>query len=265
RKPSTPEEQVSCARKSAQNIGKGCTSASSLTPHRQENVGVISPSHLRTLAPSHPCLVFNGCETVPGMTLDPSVSRCRSARSLLFVPASRPAMIEKAAASAADAVCIDLEDSVVPGEKAAARGHVVQALGALDFGGRARIVRINGIDTPFAYRDLVDVVEAAGDRVDLIMIPKVGSPREIVFVDMLLSQIESSRGQRTTIGLEAQIETAQGFVYAREIAAASPRLDALIFGPGDYAASMRMPSSAIGERDEHDAAYPRARWDAAMH
>src|SRR6187549_1281080 len=104
------------------------------------------------------------------MTPEPAASRCPSARSLLFVPASRPAMIEKAAASAADAVCIDLEDSVVPGEKAAARGNVVQALRALDFGARARIVRINGIETPFAYRDLVDVVEAAGDRVDLIMI-----------------------------------------------------------------------------------------------
>ena len=199
------------------------------------------------------------------MISDPAASRCRYARSLLFVPASRPAMIEKAAASAADAVCIDLEDSVVPGEKPAARGHVVQALRALDFGARARIVRINGLDTPFAYRDLVDVVEAAGECLDLIMIPKVGSPRDVVFVDMLLSQIESSRGQRTTIGLEAQIETAQGFVYAREIAASSPRLDALIFGPGDYAASMRMPSSAIGERDEHDEAYPGDRWHAVMH
>src|SRR5262249_764573 len=158
-------EQVPCTRKSAQNIGKASAAASSLTPHRQGNVGEIPPSH--------PCHVFSGCERVPGMTSDPPVSRCRNARSLLFVPASRPAMIEKTAAGAADAVCIDLEDSVVPGEKAAARGHVVQALRTLDFGGRARLVRINGIDTPFAYRDLVDVVEAAGDRIDLIMIPKV--------------------------------------------------------------------------------------------
>lgn len=199
------------------------------------------------------------------MSQDTAVSRCRNVRSLLFVPASRPPMIEKAAASAADAVCLDLEDSVVPAEKAAARSHVVQALRTLEFGGRARIVRINGLDSPFAYRDLVDVVEAAGDRIDLIMIPKVGAPREIVFVDMLLTQIEASRGLRTPIRLEAQIETAQGCVYAREIASASQRLDALILGAGDYAASMRMPSSAIGERDEHDEAYPGDRWHAVMH
>ena len=182
------------------------------------------------------------------MSQDTAVSRCRNVRSLLFVPASRPPMIEKAAASAADAVCLDLEDSVVPAEKAAARSHVVQALRTLEFGGRARIVRINGLDSPFAYRDLVDVVEAAGDRIDLIMIPKVGAPREIVFVDMLLTQIEASRGLRTPIRLEAQIETAQGCVYAREIASASQRLDALILGAGDYAASMRMPSRRSAAR-----------------
>jgi citrate lyase subunit beta/citryl-CoA lyase len=186
-------------------------------------------------------------------------------KSLLFVPASRPAMIEKAAASAADAVCLDLEDSVVPAEKSAARGHIVRALCELDFGQRARVVRINGLDTPFAYRDLVDVVEAVGDRVDLVMVPKVGGPRDVAFVDMLLSQIESHREQRTAIRIEAQIETAAGFLYAREIATASHRLDALIFGPGDYAASMQIPSAGIGEHDEHDELYPGHRWHAVMH
>src|SRR5688500_12791866 len=115
----------------------------------------------------------------------------RTTRSMLFVPASRPAMIEKAAASAADAVCLDLEDSVTPDEKGAARGHVVRALHGLDFGRRLRMVRINALDTPYAYRDLVDVIEAAGDRVDLVMIPKVAAVRHIEFVDMLLSQIEA--------------------------------------------------------------------------
>jgi len=189
----------------------------------------------------------------------------RLARNTLFVPASRPEMIPKAAASAADAVCIDLEDSVVPDEKAASRAHVVHALRSLDFGHRTRIVRINGLDTSYVYRDLVEVVEAAGDRLDLVMLPKVGSARDVVFVDMLLSQIEVQMALGRPIGIEAQIESAQGFVYLKEIASASPRLEALIFGPGDYAASMRMPASGIGELDANDELYPGHRWHAAMH
>ena len=189
----------------------------------------------------------------------------RLTRSMLFVPASRPERIEKAAASAADAVCIDLEDSVSADEKAAARGNVVRALQQLDFGRRVRIVRINGLDTPFAYRDVIEVVEAAGDRLDLLMVPKVGSPTDVAFVDTLLTQIEAHRGFSRPVGIEGQIEHARGFLYAREIAAASPRLDALIFGPGDYAASMQMPSSGVGEFDEHDALYPGHRWHAVMH
>jgi len=173
--------------------------------------------------------------------------------------------MQKAAASAADAVCMDLEDSVTPAGKASARRHVVDALHRIDFGPRLRIVRINGVETPFAYRDLVDVVEEAADRLDLIMIPKVGSPRDVAFVDVLLTQIESGRRSGTPVGLEAQIETAHGFVNAREIASASPRLEALVFGPGDYAASMGMPSTAIGERDASDEAYPGDRWHAVMH
>jgi len=184
---------------------------------------------------------------------------------MLFVPASRPAMIPKAAASAADAVCLDLEDSVAPDEKPAARAHVVQALETIDFGHRVRMFRINGLDGPFAYRDLVDVVEAAGDRLDVIMIPKVGSPREVVFVDMLLSQIEANTHLQKRIGLEAQIETAAGYLHLKEIAESSPRLEALIFGAGDYAASMRMPSTAIGASDEYDQSYPGHRWHAVMH
>jgi citrate lyase beta subunit len=199
------------------------------------------------------------------MTHGAPTSRSRQVRSLLFVPGSRPDMIQKAAESAADAVCIDLEDSVTPADKASARRHVVDALRRTDFGRRLRMVRINGVETPFAYRDLVDVVEEVADRLDLIMIPKVGSPRDVMFVDMLLSQIESGRRIAAPIGIEAQIETAHGFVHAREIAAASPRLDALIFGPGDYAASMGMPSTAIGERDASDETYPGHRWHAVMH
>jgi citrate lyase beta subunit len=186
-------------------------------------------------------------------------------RSMLFVPASKPAMIAKAAASAADAVCIDLEDSVTSDEKPAARANVVRALSDVDFGRRVRMVRINALDGPFAYRDLVEIVEAAGERLDLVMVPKVGSARDVVFVDMLLSQIESHIRRPTPIGIEAQIETARGFLDARQIAESTPRLEALIFGSGDYAASMRMPSSAIGERDAHDEIYPGHRWHAVMH
>jgi citrate lyase beta subunit len=189
----------------------------------------------------------------------------RLTRSQLYVPASKPAMIRKAAASAADAVCIDLEDSVTLGEKASSRTNVIQALKEIDFGRRVRMFRINALDTPFAYRDLVEVVEAAGDRVDVVMIPKAGSARDVEFVDTLLTQIEANIRLTRPIGLEAQIETASGFLHAAEIAGASPRLEALIFGAGDYAASMRMPSSAIGEADEHDEIYPGHRWHAVMH
>jgi len=189
----------------------------------------------------------------------------RLTRSQLYVPASKPAMIQKAAASAADAVCIDLEDSVTPAEKASSRANVIHALKEIDFGRRIRMFRINALDTPFAYRDLVEVVEAAGDRLDVVMIPKAGSARDVEFVDTLLTQIEAHIRLTRPIGLEAQIETASGFLHADEIAGASPRLEALIFGAGDYAASMRMPSSAIGEADEHDEIYPGHRWHAVMH
>ena len=186
-------------------------------------------------------------------------------RTMLFVPAARWSMIEKAVASAADAVCLDLEDSVPDTEKPAGRANAARAFRELDFGPRLRMLRINGLDTPFAYRDLIEVVEAAGDRIDLIMLPKAGAAKDVAFVDILLGQIEAHRGFPNRIGIEAQIETAAGFVSIREIATASPRLEALIFGPGDYAASMRMPLANIGEADEHDALYPGHRWHAVMH
>lgn len=186
---------------------------------------------------------------------------------MLFVPGARREMIEKAARSPADAVCLDLEDAVPVEDKPAARGVVIQALRELDFAQSriVRMVRINGLDTPFAYRDLVEVVEGAGDRIDLIMLPKAGAAEDVLFVHRLLGGIEQYRGFSRPIGIEAQIETAAGFLAIREIARSSPRLEALIFGPGDYAASMRMPSASIGEPDAHDAAYPGHRWHAVMH
>ena len=184
---------------------------------------------------------------------------------MLYVPASRPEMIGKAARSAADAVCIDLEDAVAPDQKEASRANVVRALLEIDFGRRTRLVRINGLDTMFAYRDLVDVVEPAGRALDAIMLPKTSGPEDVRFVARLLGQIEMKVGIARPIGIEAQIETASGFLWIREIATASDRLESLIFGSGDYAASMRMPLASIGEADEHDAAYPGHRWHAVMH
>jgi citrate lyase beta subunit len=189
----------------------------------------------------------------------------RLERSMLYVPGSRPDMIAKAAASAADGVCIDLEDAVAADEKPASRANVVRALNELDFGGKIRAFRINGLDTPFAYRDLIEVVEGAGDNLDVVMLPKANLAQDVVFVCMLLTQIESSRGFTRRIGLEAQIESAKGFVWIREIAQASPRLEALIFGPGDYSATMQMPVANIGEMDENDQIYPGHRWHAVMH
>jgi citrate lyase beta subunit len=184
----------------------------------------------------------------------------RLTRSMLFVPAVRWPMVEKAASSAADAICLDLEDSVPFDQKAAGRANVIRAFRELDFGRRVRMFRMNALDTSFGYRDLVEVVEAAGDRIDAVMLPKVGRPRDVEFVETLLEQIGA-----TQPGIEAQIETASGFLYAREIAQCSPRLEALIFGPGDYSASMQMPASSIGEFDAYDEIYPGHRWHAVMH
>lgn len=189
----------------------------------------------------------------------------RIERSMLYVPAAKWEMIMKAAASEADAVCIDLEDSVPASEKESARANVTRAFTELDFGARTRIFRINGLETPFAYRDIIEIVEVAGDRIDCVMVPKIGSPSDVAFVATLLSQIEANKRFTRPIGIEVQIETAAGFLWVREIAQASPRLEALIFGSGDYSASMRMPLSGIGAVDEHDDAYPGHRWHAVMH
>lgn len=181
---------------------------------------------------------------------------------MLFVPASRPDMIEKALRSAADAVCIDLEDAVAPDDKPAARANIPVALAKP--ARPIRMFRANGLETHFAYRDIIDVVEAAYSNIDLVMLPKANSARDVQFLDTLLTQIEAAHAVSRPIGIEAQIETAAGFLNAREIAQASPRLEALIFGPGDFAASMRMPVSNIGEFDSHDELYPGHRWHAVM-
>ena len=189
----------------------------------------------------------------------------RLERSTLVVPASNPGMIAKAAAARADAVCIDCEDAVAPNAKAEARRHVVAALTTLDFGGKVRAVRINGLDTPFAYRDLVEIVEGAGAHLDLVVVPKVGGRDEVRFVSTLLGQIEGAIGLERPIGIEALIETAAGVLNIRQIVDADPRLEALIYGSGDYAASTGMPMEVIGGFDGHDAIYPGHRWHHVMH
>lgn len=186
-------------------------------------------------------------------------------RSVLLVPASNWGMIQKTAASLADAVCIDLEDAVTVEEKESSRENVVRAYKQLDFSNKLRMYRINGLDTHYAYRDLIDVVEAAGDCIDLIVVPKVNRPEDVYMVDVLLTQIESYRKFTRPIGIEALIETALGCVNIREIAACSNRLEGFVYGPGDYAASVRMPMESIGELDENDALYPGHRWHHVMH
>jgi citrate lyase subunit beta/citryl-CoA lyase len=174
-------------------------------------------------------------------------------------------MIQKTAGSKADAVCIDLEDAVTVDEKEASRANVVRAYRELDFGHKLRMYRINGLDTHYAYRDLIEVVEAAGDCIDLVVVPKVNRPEDIYVVETLLTQIESYKKWARPIGIEALIETALGCVNIREIAACSTRLEGFIYGPGDYAASVRMPMESIGELDENDAVYPGHRWHYVMH
>ncbi len=189
----------------------------------------------------------------------------RTQRSMLFVPATKWDVIGKAVRSAADAVCVDLEDSVAASEKEASRANVVRAFRELDFGDRVRMFRMNALDTPFAYRDLIEVVEAAGETIDMVMLPKASKPEDVAFVATMLTQIAQRQRHTKTITIAAQIENASGFVYVREIARASERLGMLIFGAGDYSASMRMPASGIGTFDENDALYPGHRYHTVMH
>jgi malyl-CoA/(S)-citramalyl-CoA lyase len=167
-------------------------------------------------------------------------------RSTLAVPGAKPKFFEKAAAGAADIVFFDLEDSVPPDLKAQARKDVIAALNDLDFSGKSVSVRINGLDTHYMYRDVVDVVEQAGSKLDLILVPKVGCAADIYAVDMLLTQIEQAKGIKKRIGIELLIETPLGLQNIDEIAAASPRNESLLFGSADYAAATAMQIKMIG-------------------
>jgi citrate lyase beta subunit len=189
----------------------------------------------------------------------------KAVRSLLAVPATRRKMIEKALASDADAVFLDLEDAVAPESKPAARKDVVSALKELDWQGRPALFRANALNTPYFYRDLIEVVEGAGNSLDAVMIPKVNRPEDLYAVSTLLSQLElATELEKDKIKLEAQIESAEGLANVDSIARATGRLTVLHFGPGDFAASVSMPLTSIGVIDEWDEVYPGHRFHYAM-
>ena len=170
----------------------------------------------------------------------------RMNRSELAVPGSRPELFEKAAKSSADVIFLDLEDSVAPDAKDGARKNIIAALNDIDWGARTISLRINGLDTHYMYRDVVDVLEQAGERLDLIMIPKAGTAADIYALDMLVTQVETAAGREKRIGFEMIIETALGMANVDQIAAASRRNESLHFGVADYAASTKARTTVIG-------------------
>ncbi|ADG89702.1 HpcH/HpaI aldolase/citrate lyase family protein [Thermobispora bispora] len=173
----------------------------------------------------------------------------RARRTCLAVPGSNPRFLEKAQTLAADEVFLDLEDSVAPAVKEEARANVVAALREGDWTGKTVAVRVNDATTRWSYRDVIEVVEAAGDRLHCVMLPKVSDPSHVVWLDTLLGQVERAAGLPVgRIGIEAQIEDATGLVNAERIAAASPRLETLVFGPADFMASIGMRTLVVGEQ-----------------
>jgi malyl-CoA/(S)-citramalyl-CoA lyase len=189
--------------------------------------------------------------------------RQRLQRSELAVPSSNPSMIDKAADGPADYVFLDLEDAVAPPEKEQARRNCIQALNDIDWAAKGKTVsvRINGLDTHYMYRDVVDIMEQAGDRVHTLLVPKVGVPADLYMVEAMVNQIEQGRGLKTKVMLEALIETALGMANVEAIAQFGGRLEALHFGVADYAASMRSRTTNIGGLNPH---YPGDQWHAAI-
>jgi len=186
-------------------------------------------------------------------------ARQRLQRSELAVPGSNPGMFDKAANSPADYVFLDLEDAVSPGDKIQARKNIIEGLHDIDWRGKGKTisVRINSIDTHYMYRDLVDLVEQAGERLDTILIPKVGVAADVYMVDAMLTQIEEAKGFDNKIGIEALIETTLGMANVDAIATSSPRMEAMHFGVADYAASCRARTTNIGGLNPD---YPGDQW-----
>ena len=195
-------------------------------------------------------------------TLHP-LKKQRLQRSELAVPGSNPSMIEKAADSPADYIFFDLEDAVAPPDKIKARANIIQALNDIDWKARGKTIsiRINGLDTHYMYRDVVEILEQAGQHVDTILVPKVGVPGDLYMVETMVSQIETACALPHRIGLEALIETALGMANVEAIAAAPGRLEALHFGVADYAASNRARTVVIGGLNPD---YPGDQWHFAL-
>jgi malyl-CoA/(S)-citramalyl-CoA lyase len=189
--------------------------------------------------------------------------KVRLQRSELAVPGSNTNMFEKAAGSDVDFIFLDLEDAVAPGDKPKARQNIIQALNDIDWKGKKKTmsIRINGLDTHYMYRDVIDIVEQAGENLDTILIPKVGVPADVYMVDCLITQIEEAKGIENRIGLECLIETALGMANVEAIATSSKRLEALHFGVADYAASLRARTTNIGGLNPD---YPGDQWHAAI-
>lgn len=187
----------------------------------------------------------------------------RVQRSELAVPGSNTEMFEKALNFGADFVFLDLEDAVAPDDKVQARKNVIEAINDLDWKGHGITlsVRINGLDTHYMYRDVVDVVEQAGHKLDIILIPKVGVPGDVYMVDALVNQIEMAKKIDRKIGIECLIETALGMANVEAIAMSCERLEALHFGVADYAASKRARTTNIGGLNP---GYPGDQWHAAL-
>jgi citrate lyase subunit beta/citryl-CoA lyase len=186
-----------------------------------------------------------------GSTAGPTDRPLRSRRSNLAVPGSSPKMLDKARGLAADQVFLDLEDAVAPIAKPEARKNIVAALNEGGFEGKVRTVRVNDWTTQWTYADVIEVVQGAGANLDAIMLPKVQSAEQVVALDLLLTQLEKSSGYDVgRIGIEAQIENALGLVNVDAIAAASPRVETIIFGPADFMASINMKSLVVGEQPQ---------------
>ncbi len=186
--------------------------------------------------------------------MNPRIKRPR--RVELAVPGSSEKMMAKAAESRADLVFLDLEDAVAPNAKVAARDKIVTALTTLNWGEKTRAVRINDLTTPYAYEDIIHVVEQAWEHLDVIIIPKVMSGKDIYFVDTLLTQIEKKLKLPKRIGLEALIEEVEAMINVEQIARSSDRLEAIIFGMGDYSASQGIDVKSIGG----ESPYPGDLW-----
>jgi citrate lyase subunit beta/citryl-CoA lyase len=184
-------------------------------------------------------------------------SRSLPRRSCLSTPGSSDRFLAKAPTATADMSFLDLEDSVAPNEKVAARAKVVNAITSLGWDERVLCVRVNAWDTPWTYGDVIEVVGNAGTRLDEIMMPKVERASDVVAMDLLLTQVEKNSGLTVGhIGIEAQIETAQGLINVEEICAASPRLETIVFGPADFGASIGMPITTIDETIHHGPSNP---------